>query len=481
MTPCDVHPCRLGGIHHVLLRLPGRAPEWRDLCDEHLRQTQTWLQATPPTPRPPVLAGDAPTGVPFLRGPAARPKVVRPPAPPIDLDEDEARIKREQALARARAARPAKPAPKPTPKPAPKAAQPPARLAALPAAQRCSDCGELLQVDRWGEVCPACDQAAAPPAGKDLVIQAEGEKLLAEPAAAAPGRDLVIQAEGSSGSIEADPPVPTSGEGATIEPCPSPAFIATVLRNMREPATATPELDAATQDQAPAEGCRVDGCTAAPRWRGLCRVHYHRLLRAGTLEQVAAPATRGRYAPPPPAAQAGEPGCRIDGCASAARLRGLCTRHYDAYRMKGRLEEVALPKAARRIEQACSEPGCTDRGGRRGLCRRHYDFRLRQGTLPEAPPPPPPPASPSAAAPSEPAAGAATSRSEFEARDRLMLDLVRAAETMPLERLQRLVATASAPEPNGQTCVLSVEVEAELLVEILAGQRPVAFALRSHA
>lgn len=96
--------------------------------------------------------------------------------------------------------------------------------------------------------------------------------------------------------------------------------------------------------------CSVDGCTATPVARGLCKRHYNAVYK----EQQ----------------KAGRTPCREPGCYRTDLMaRGLCGVHYR------RLQRFGIIRAPRKT---CSVEGCDRVHEGRGLCKLHYERQYRK-------------------------------------------------------------------------------------------------------
>ena len=61
--------------------------------------------------------------------------------------------------------------------------------------------------------------------------------------------------------------------------------------------------------------------------------------------------------------------CAAPGCARAQVAKGLCFRHYQQVRRRGRL----TPERERTYgRKGCRVPGCAGSHSSRGYCKRHY-------------------------------------------------------------------------------------------------------------
>lgn len=115
--------------------------------------------------------------------------------------------------------------------------------------------------------------------------------------------------------------------------------------------------------------CGVKDCTnSATNFRGLCHIHYQKLVNQGPLEPVFPTCTFEGCAEPLKRSTTGlckkhyrqqvaasAPQCSIQGCSDLAKAKGLCQQHYRAQ----------LPF------KECSTEGCTNKVSSRGLCRQH--------------------------------------------------------------------------------------------------------------
>lgn len=104
--------------------------------------------------------------------------------------------------------------------------------------------------------------------------------------------------------------------------------------------------------------CSVDDCTrqvGTKGARGLCPLHYGRLLRIGSTEL-------------PTRETMGDRTCSADGCELPARKLGLCAAHYTHKRRHGDANAPQVHRWA--TDRACAACGATDwpPNGRRRFC-----------------------------------------------------------------------------------------------------------------
>lgn len=85
--------------------------------------------------------------------------------------------------------------------------------------------------------------------------------------------------------------------------------------------------------------CRVEGCEAHARVRGMCLKHYHRVRRHGTPND------------PEPARRLGP--CSIEGCDKTERSRGWCGMHLQRWYRTGTTDES--PRSVTRYCRMCGE------------------------------------------------------------------------------------------------------------------------------
>ena len=149
--------------------------------------------------------------------------------------------------------------------------------------------------------------------------------------------------------------------------------------------------------------CRIIGdgnkCRRKVSLRGLCQTHYQRFQLAGHLDKYALASQRSvqhynceEYEP------SDKSMCRIieDGnkCSSKTKLRGLCSRHYERFRIAGQLDKYGLAKNAPsqifnyEIYKPASEgvcrilqdgKACDRKVLNRGVCKLHWSRFQKMG------------------------------------------------------------------------------------------------------
>jgi hypothetical protein len=108
--------------------------------------------------------------------------------------------------------------------------------------------------------------------------------------------------------------------------------------------------------------CTVDGCSRTTYARGLCGMHYKRVLRHGDPLAVAPRGTRTL--------------CAVEDCERTTKARGWCHAHYLRWRSFGdvRAEEPLTRGAA---DRPCGVASCGRTVYAKGYCQAHYR-RLRK-------------------------------------------------------------------------------------------------------
>lgn len=113
--------------------------------------------------------------------------------------------------------------------------------------------------------------------------------------------------------------------------------------------------------------CRVDDCAAATYSKGLCELHYRRLLRHGDVN--ADVPRRGTAGPDP---------CTVEGCPNPADARGWCHGHHQRW-LRHRDVKPDEPLSRRKQPQElCGVEPCSREAVAKGLCHVH---RWRQRVL----------------------------------------------------------------------------------------------------
>lgn len=121
--------------------------------------------------------------------------------------------------------------------------------------------------------------------------------------------------------------------------------------------------------------CEVRDCTnSATNFRGLCHIHYQKLVHQGPMEKVYPTCTVEGCGKPLKRSRTGlctshynqqyfasAACCAVEGCDALVKAKGLCAKHY---------------KAAQPFKE-CSVENCTKRVATRGMCSMHYE-RVRK-------------------------------------------------------------------------------------------------------
>lgn len=121
--------------------------------------------------------------------------------------------------------------------------------------------------------------------------------------------------------------------------------------------------------------CRVDGCRSERYSRGLCDMHYRRLLRRGDLRTDVP--KRGTAAPP---------ACSVPGCANPADARGWCHGHHQRWLRHGHVKADQPLSRRKQPQVCCSVDGCSRKAVAKGLCHVHrWRQRVLGATMAEVP------------------------------------------------------------------------------------------------
>jgi len=103
------------------------------------------------------------------------------------------------------------------------------------------------------------------------------------------------------------------------------------------------------------DGCSVEDCPRDIYARGMCEMHYRRVLRTGD-PGPADPITKERSL------------CAADDCDEWAEAKSYCHGHYQRLLRHGIVSEEPL----RRSGRLCSEEDCDQKHHAHGLCQAHY-------------------------------------------------------------------------------------------------------------
>lgn len=115
--------------------------------------------------------------------------------------------------------------------------------------------------------------------------------------------------------------------------------------------------------------CSLDGCGRAHYTRGLCELHYRRLLRAGDVR-----------ADEPPLGTAPPAECAAADCRLPAEARGWCHGHYQRVLRHGDVR-AGRPLSRRTQPETCTVGGCTNPTHARGQCKTHSERDARHGDV----------------------------------------------------------------------------------------------------
>ena len=110
--------------------------------------------------------------------------------------------------------------------------------------------------------------------------------------------------------------------------------------------------------------CSVDGCEAPTVGQGLCRKHYFRMQRHGSVD--------GGLKRVPRAGT-----CTVEGCENDRKAKGLCMKHYTVL-FKQKNVRAAVTAVWRGMLERCYDPSCLSYkyyGGKGvNVCARWIDF-----------------------------------------------------------------------------------------------------------
>ena len=112
--------------------------------------------------------------------------------------------------------------------------------------------------------------------------------------------------------------------------------------------------------------CTVNDCERPHLSRGLCQLHYARLVQNGSVL-----ADKPAFQP--------TKGCSYPGCERAHKSIGYCGTHYEAARMGRPLRPLDTSR-----RQVCSVKDCTRASVSKGMCNTHYE-RYRTGRRVDTP------------------------------------------------------------------------------------------------
>lgn len=115
--------------------------------------------------------------------------------------------------------------------------------------------------------------------------------------------------------------------------------------------------------------CTVEDCERTHYARGLCGMHYKRVLRHGDPRPDVAP----RGAEPPTS-------CAVPSCDHPAEARGWCHGHYLRWLRTGDVR-ADRPLTRRTQPETCTVDGCDRRCHSRGLCRAHHKRLMATGSV----------------------------------------------------------------------------------------------------
>jgi hypothetical protein len=104
--------------------------------------------------------------------------------------------------------------------------------------------------------------------------------------------------------------------------------------------------------------CSVEGCERPRQARGLCSIHYTRVLRRGDVGGALPETNKGDN---------WKKKCSVAGCNDFVKAKGLCRTHYKVFRKKHNLGKH------------CEIEGCNRLSDTEGLCPKHFYHKRRHG------------------------------------------------------------------------------------------------------
>ena len=107
--------------------------------------------------------------------------------------------------------------------------------------------------------------------------------------------------------------------------------------------------------------CRVEGCERAVYSKGMCQMHYRRVLRTGD--------------PGPPGSSRERQACSVVGCGKPVDAKKLCHGHYQRLLRQGAVNDDPFRSSGR----LCSVPDCGRAHKALGFCPAHYRRYLATG------------------------------------------------------------------------------------------------------
>lgn len=115
--------------------------------------------------------------------------------------------------------------------------------------------------------------------------------------------------------------------------------------------------------------CSLDGCDNRRYAKGLCGMHYKRVLRHGDPQ----PDTPPRGSQPPAT-------CAVPSCEHPVEARGWCHGHYLRWHRTGDVRPDT-PLTRRTQPETCTVDGCDRRCHSKGLCKAHHKRLQATGSV----------------------------------------------------------------------------------------------------